>query len=55
LPKETAAVKIRKALKEFQEAASASPRVPPSHGRINETPLRAEVQPGSQVIDLEVK
>jgi hypothetical protein len=30
-------------------------RVPPSYGRFNETPLRVEVQPGPQVIDLEVK
>jgi hypothetical protein len=39
----------------FKEKASASPRVPPAYGRPNETPLRVEVQPGRQVIDLEVK
>ena len=32
-----------------------APRIPSSYGRINETPLRAEVRPGEQVIDLEVK
>jgi hypothetical protein len=32
-----------------------APRIPSSYGRINETPLRAEVLPGEQVIDLEVK
>jgi hypothetical protein len=30
-------------------------RVPPRYGRFDETPLRVEVQPGPQVIDLEVK
>jgi len=30
-------------------------QVPPSYGRFNETPLRIEVRPGAQVIDLEVK
>jgi hypothetical protein len=39
----------------LQKAASASARVPPRYGRPNETPLRVEVQPGPQVIDLEVK
>lgn len=34
---------------------SAGPRVPPAYGRPTETPLRVEVQPGAQIIDLEVK
>jgi hypothetical protein len=29
--------------------------VPPSYGHPNETPLRVEVRPGPQVIDLEVQ
>jgi len=36
-------------------AASASAKVPPRYGRINETPLWVEVRPGEQVIDLDVK
>jgi hypothetical protein len=35
--------------------ASAGSRVPASYGRPTETPLQVEVQPGAQVIDLEVK
>jgi hypothetical protein len=47
---------VQKSKKDFNEkAASAPPRVPPSYGRPSETPLRVEVQPGPQVIDLEVK
>jgi hypothetical protein len=30
-------------------------QIPPHYGKFNETPLRVEVQPGAQVIDLEVK
>jgi hypothetical protein len=30
-------------------------RVPPRYGHFNETPLRVEVHPGPQVIDLDVK
>jgi hypothetical protein len=35
--------------------APAAARLKPSFGRLNETPLRAEVRPDSQVIDLVVK
>jgi hypothetical protein len=38
----------------LKPAAEAS-RVSPNYGRFDETPLRFEVQPGPQVIDLEVK
>ncbi len=31
------------------------PRVPLNYGRFNETPLRVEVRPGTQIIDLEVE
>jgi hypothetical protein len=44
-----------KRMKEQLKAASDALRVPPSYGRFNETLLRVEVQPGPQVIDLEVK
>jgi hypothetical protein len=39
----------------FKETASASRRVPRAYGSPNNTPLQVEVQPGTQVIDLEVK
>jgi hypothetical protein len=57
LPKEVASSEeVQKKVKEFnKKAASAPPQVPPSYGFPNETPLRAEVRPGEQVIDLEVK
>ncbi len=35
--------------------ASTPPRVPFRYNQPNETPLRVEVQPGSQVIDFEIK
>jgi hypothetical protein len=35
--------------------ATTSAKVPPSYTRRDETPLRAEVRPGEQVIDFEVK
>jgi hypothetical protein len=38
----------------LKEAASASPRVPSSYGRPNETPLRVNVRSSPQVIDLDV-
>src|SRR5262249_32886641 len=37
------------------EEGLGSPPWPPRYGRPNETPLRAEVRPGAQVIDLELK
>jgi hypothetical protein len=47
---------IQKEMRERnKEARSSSRRVPPSYGHPNETPLRVEVRPGSQVIDLEIK
>jgi hypothetical protein len=39
----------------FKETTSVSSRVPPTYGRPGETPLRVEVQPRTQVIDLDVK
>jgi hypothetical protein len=44
-----------KRLKDWSKPATDASRVPPRYGRFNETPLRVEVQPGPQVIDLEVK
>jgi hypothetical protein len=42
-----------------QQAKNAMPavkrHVPPQYGRFNETPLRVEVQPGPQVIDLDIQ
>jgi hypothetical protein len=38
----------------LREAASASPRVPPSYGHPNDTPLRAEVHPGPQTLDFDI-
>jgi hypothetical protein len=35
--------------------AAAPSRLPPKYGSLKDTPLRIEVQSGSQVIDLEVK
>jgi len=56
LPKKaTNAKEIREKVGHFRGEVLASPRVPPSYGRPNETPVRVEVRPGSQVIDLEVK
>ncbi len=50
LPKEKA-----KRLKNQWKLAAKASRVPPRYRSINETPLRVEVQPGPQVIDLEIK
>jgi hypothetical protein len=56
LPKKAANAKeVPKEGMPLQKAASVSARVPPSYGRPHETPLRVEVHPGQQVIDLEVK
>jgi hypothetical protein len=44
-----------KHLKEPPKTTANELRVPPRYASINETPLRAEVRPGEQVIDLEVK
>jgi hypothetical protein len=46
---------VQKAERQFKQLVSSSPRVPPCYGRPNETPLRVEVYPDPQVIDLEVK
>ena len=46
---------IAKRMEEQMKMAADVPRVPPSYGHFNETPLRVHVQPGPQVIDLEVK
>jgi hypothetical protein len=47
--------KVAKRLEEQMKLAADAPRVPPRYGRFNDTPLRVEVHPGPQVIDLEVK
>jgi hypothetical protein len=44
-----------KRLQDEVKSASAASRVPPRYGRINETPLRVEVRPETQVIDFDVK
>jgi hypothetical protein len=55
LPKDAAnAEKVQKALKERKEAASASPRLPFSYGRPNETPLHADVRPESQTLNFDL-
>jgi hypothetical protein len=46
---------IAKRLEDELKKAAQGPRVPPRYGRFNETPLRVEVHPGPQVIDLEVE
>jgi hypothetical protein len=46
---------IAKRLEEQLKPTGDVPRVPPRYGRFNETPLRVEVHPGPQVIDLEVQ
>src|SRR5262249_55314132 len=50
LPKEA-----QEKLARLKKEASESRRVPRGYGRPTDTPLRVEVQPGEQVIDLEVK
>jgi len=44
-----------KRLKGWSKSAADASRVPPRYGSFNETPLRVEVQPGPQIIDLQVK
>src|SRR5262249_35293933 len=44
-----------KRLKDRSKSAADASRVPSSYGRFNDTPLRIEVRPEAQVIDLEVK
>jgi len=46
---------IAKRLEERLKPAADAAQVPPRYGSFNDTPLRFEVQPGPQVIDLEVK
>src|SRR5262249_52723259 len=58
LPKEAAPFKEvpkEQEQRRFKETGAVSPRVPPAYSRLNETPLRIEVRPGPQVLDLEVK
>jgi hypothetical protein len=56
LPKGAAnAEHMQKKLAHLRKTASTSPRMPSCYGKPNETPLRAEIRPGQQVIDLEVK
>jgi hypothetical protein len=42
-------------LRDQLRLAAEAPRLPPRYGRFNDTPLRVEVQPGPQAINLEVK
>jgi hypothetical protein len=44
-----------KRLKDGSKPAAEASRLPSRYGSFNETPLRHEVRPGEQVIDLEVK
>jgi hypothetical protein len=48
---------IRAKLKDLSTniPAPARSRIKPNYGRLNETPLRVEVQPGNQVINLKVE
>jgi hypothetical protein len=46
--------KIAKRLEEQRKTAGGAPRVPPSYGRFNETPLRAEFQPIPQTFDFDL-
>jgi hypothetical protein len=46
---------IAKRLEERMKTAAEPSRIPSSYGSFNDTPLRIEVRPGPQVIDLEVK
>ncbi len=56
LPKGAAnAEHIQKKLAHLRKTASTSPRMPSCYSKPNETPLRVEIRPGQQVIDLEVK
>jgi hypothetical protein len=56
LSKETMNTKeIQEKVKQLKSEESSSPRVHLRYGSPNETPLQVEVQPGAQVIDLEVK
>jgi hypothetical protein len=53
--KKAANKEIQEKVKELKIEVTSSLRVPSSYGSPNKTPLRFEVQPGPQVIDLEVK
>jgi hypothetical protein len=46
---------MAKRLQEQQKTTAEALRVPPHYASISDTPLRAEVRPEAQVIDLEVK
>ncbi|HEY7424438.1 MAG TPA: hypothetical protein VH682_09440 [Gemmataceae bacterium] len=56
-PKDAARLppELAKYWKEPAKTTADEPRVPPRYASINETPLRVEVWPGEQVINLEVK
>ena len=41
-------------IKDRRKSTAETPRVPPSYGRFNETPLRVEVQPGPQNLDFDI-
>jgi hypothetical protein len=51
----TNAKEIQEKVGRLKVERSASSQVSPCYGRPNETPLRVEVRPGQQVIDLDVK
>jgi hypothetical protein len=53
--KSTNTKEIQEKVKQFKKSASSRPRLPPLYSQLNQTPLRVEVQPGAQVIDLDVK
>jgi hypothetical protein len=42
-------------LEEQRKTVGNTPRLLPCYGSFKETPLRAEVQPGPQIIDLQIK
>jgi hypothetical protein len=46
---------MAKRLEEQLKPAVEAPRVPPSYGRFNESPLRAEVRPGPQTLDFDLR
>ncbi len=50
LPQET-----QKKVARLKQAEAASPQIPPHYSHQKETPLRVEVRPETQVIDLEIK
>jgi hypothetical protein len=56
MSKEAANAKeVPKGVGQLKKEVSTRPRIPPGYSLLSETPLRVEVQPGAQIIDLEVK